>query len=420
MSTPQAPPDGPVRFSDGFLIGASTSAHQTEGNNVNTDWWDFELAPGTPVSEPSGDACDSYHRYPEDIELLSDFGLQAYRFSVEWARIEPVEGAFSRAELAHYRRMLQACQARAVTPVVTFHHFTLPRWLTAEGGFLSPRFVPLFERYCDRVAAALGDLMTWACTINEPEGAGDAGWVVGVHPPGVRGDNETMWKVAEQVVQAHHRGAAAIRRHTDALVGVTLAYQDMQYEEGATPGGSPWENNTRVSERFLAESGDDDFVGIQTYTRIRFGPEGMRGPGLEPDKKNERTETDSTTQVGFEFYPRALYNTLRRATQLTGAKPMLITENGIATDNDQKRIAFVDAALRSVAQCLAEGIDVRGYLYWSLLDNFEWSGGYRPKFGLIAVDRQTFRRTPKPSGAFLGEIARTRTLPAIPVPWPPS
>jgi len=410
---------GDLLFPDNFLFGASTSAHQTEGNNTNSDWWDFELSKDTPIFEPSGDACDSYHRYQEDIQLVADFGLNTYRFSIEWARIEPAEGRFSNAELAHYRRMLEACHARGITPVVTFHHFTLPRWLDKQGGFLSPRFAELFERYCDRAAQALGDLIGWACTINEPEGAGDAGWVIGVHPPGIKGDHDSMWRVVQNVLEAHKRGAAAIRRHTDAPCGVTLAFQDMQYEGGAVPGHTPWEDNARVSEMFLEASSEDEFVGLQTYTRIVFGPEGERGPGLKADKKNGIVETPMTTMVGWEFYPQALAETIRRTSKLTGGKPILLTENGIATMDDDKRIAFIDHALRTVHTCLAEGIDVRGYLYWTLLDNFEWSGGYEPKFGLVSVDRTTFERKPKPSAYWYGNVARSRALPAEAVQWPP-
>jgi len=410
---------GPLRFPHGFLIGAATSAYQTEGNNTNTDWWEFERGPTTPVYEPSGDACDSYHRYGEDMRLVRDFGLNAYRFSVEWARIEPAEGHFSTAELAHYRRMIDTCRELGITPVVTFHHFALPRWLDREGGFLSPRFAQLFERYCDRTAQALGDRTEWICTINEPEGAGDAGWVVGVHPPGIKGDTASMWRVVENVLDAHQKGAAAIRRHTDARVGITLAFQDMQYEDGATPGQTPWEDNARVSERFLAASAADEFVGLQTYTRIRFGPEGMRGPGLQPEKKNESMETPLTTQVGWEFYPQALRGTIHRTAQLSDGKPILLTENGIATLIDEKRAAFIDAALRTVHECLQDGIDVRGYLYWSLLDNFEWSAGFKPKFGLVAVNRETFVRTPKNSGFFLGRVAQHGALTTKPIAWPP-
>lgn len=409
-----------LRFPDGFLIGASTAGHQIEGNNTNSDWWEFEHQAGTPVHEPSLDAADSYHRYKQDIQLAAGFGLNAYRFSIEWPRIEPAEGMFSLAETAHYRRMLAACHELGVTPVLTYHHFTLPRWLQHRGGYAATDFPQLFQRYCAHVTRHLGDLISWAVTINEPEGAGDAGYVLGIHPPGIRDDHETALRVADNVFTAHRLAVQAIHDHTNAPVAVSLALQDMQYEDGATPGDSNWEVNARISERYLEASEEDDYVAIQTYTRIRFGPEGERGSGLHADNKNGIVETDDTTQVGWEFYPEALTGTIRHAWRTSNGKPILLTENGIATTHDPKRVAFMDRALRAVHGCLRDGIDLRGYLHWSLLDNFEWSGGYEPTFGIMAVDKETFARRPKPSAYWLGEVGRTLRLPDQPVIWPPA
>ena len=411
--------DGAMRFPDAFLIGASTAGHQTEGNNTNSDWWEFEVRDDSPVHEPSGDACDSYHRYRQDIELAAGFGLNAYRFSIEWPRIEPSEGMFSRAETAHYRRMLAVCHESGIVPVVTYNHFTLPRWLQDKGGYAAADFPQLFQRYCAHITRCLGDLIGWIVTINEPEGAGDAGYILGVHPPGVRGDYDAAARVAENVFSAHQLAVRAIHDQADVPVGISLALQDMQYEDGAAPGDSNWELNARISERYLQAAENDDFVGLQTYTRLRFGPEGERGPGLHPENKNGLVETDDNTQVGWEFYPEALAGTIRRAARVSHGKPILLTENGIATTDDAKRLAFIDRALRTVHTALSEGLDIRGYLHWSLLDNFEWSGGYEPKFGLVAVDTQTFARRPKASAYWFGDVARTRQLPIVPVAWPP-
>ena len=398
------------RFPEGFLFGTAQSAHQVEGGNVNSDWWAWEHAPGTPCVETSGDACDFYDRYQDDIALMAGLGLNALRFGIEWARIEPEEGEFSQAALDHYRRVLVSCREHGIAPLVTFHHFTLPRWLQANGGFLLDRFPELFERYCRRSAAALGDLIAYACTINEPEGLGEGGFVLGVNPPGRKGDVEAMWRVAENLLEAHRRGAAAIRAQSGIPTGVTLALPDVQYEDGAVPGEDHVELNSRVSDRFFELARDDDFVGVQTYTRNRFGPEGPRGPHVEWGK-GLPPETERTTQLGQEIYPQALGNTIRRAWKSTGGTPILVTESGIATAFDEKRLRYVDAAMREVLFCLTDGIDVRGYLYWSLLDNFEWSLGYGPKFGMVAVDRQTFARQPKPSATWFGQVARARSLP---------
>lgn len=400
------------RFPDGFLFGAAVSAHQVEGGNVNSDWWWWEHLESTPVHEPSGDACDFYHRYREDVSLLAGFGLNAFRFSIEWARIEPAEGEFSRAALDHYRRVLEACRESNVMPVVTFHHFTLPRWLQDAGGFASERFPSLFERYCDRAAAALGDLIGVACTINEPQGLGSSGYLLGINPPGHTDDREGAQRTVDNLLEAHRLGGAAIRSRFNIPVGVTLAMPDIQYEDGAQPGNSSLEVESRVIDWFLELAKKDEFVGVQTYTRFRIGPEGSRSPGHDwSDLLREMTETETATQMGYEDYPQALGGAIRRAAKSCPGLPILVTESGIATAHDARRIAYMETALREVQACLAEGIDVRSYLYWSWLDNFEWAFGYAPTFGLVAVDRQTFARHPKPSAAWLGQVARSRSLP---------
>jgi len=401
------------QFPDAFLFVAAVSAHQVEGGNVNSDWWWWEHIESTPVHEPSGDACDFYHRYREDVSQLASFGLNAFRFSIEWARIEPAEGEFSRAALDHYRRVLEACRESSVTPIVTFHHFTLPHWLQEAGGLSSERFPALFERYCDRAAAALGDLIGVACTINEPQGLGCSGYLLGINPPGHTDDREGAQKAVDNLLEAHRIGSAAIRSRYAIPVGVTLAMPDIQYEDGAQPGNSSLEVESKVIDWFLELARKDEYVGVQTYTRFRIGPDGPRSPGHDwSDLTREMTETAETTQMGYEDYPQALGAAIRRAAKSCPGVPVLVTESGIATAHDQRRIAYMKAALGEVQACLAGGIDVRSYLYWSWLDNFEWSFGYAPTFGLVAVDRQTFARTPKPSAAWLGQVARNRSLPA--------
>ena len=396
-----------LRFPSAFLFGAAVGAHQVEGGNTNSDWWWWEHRAGTACVEPSGDACDFYHRYAADIALLSELGLDAFRFGIEWSRIEPARGEFSTAALEHYRRMLAACHEHRVTPLLTFHHFVLPMWVQDAGGFASPEFPALFERYCERSAAALGDLLGYACTLNEPQGLGLAGYVLGVNPPGRRGDHDAARRAADHLLEAHRLAARAIKRHTDAPVGVTLAIPDLQYEDGAKPGDLGLEVESRINDEFLALAREDDFIGVQTYTRVRIGPEGPRSPGAEwSEVSREMVETEATTQMGYEFYPRALGGAIRRAWKVAPGLPIVVTENGVATLRDERRIEYMDVALHEVRACVDEGIDVRGYIHWSLLDNFEWIFGYKPRFGLVEVDRQTFARRPKPSGYWLGNIAR--------------
>jgi beta-glucosidase len=401
---------GDPPFPPGFLFGTAQSAHQVEGGNSNSDWWRWEHQEGSPCREPSGDACDFYHRYREDVGLVAGLGFNAFRFSVEWARIEPAEGEFSTAALDHYRRVLAACREHRLEPMVTFHHFSLPLWLADQGGFTCDRFPALFERYCGRTAAALGDLVGRASTFNEPEGLGEGGYLVGVNPPGRTDDVAGFWRVAEQTLEGHRLGAAAIRAEAGIPVGVTLQLPDLQYEDGAKPGDTHVELAARVSDRFFELAREDDFIGVQTYTRNRFGPEGPRGPHVSWEPGRFPVEAEDTTQLGQELYPEALGGSIRRAWRSTGGTPVLVTESGIGTSRDEKRIAFVGAALREVLGCLAEGIDIGGYFYWSLLDNFEWSLGYGPTFGLVEVDRERFTRTPKPSAYWLGGIARRGRL----------
>jgi beta-glucosidase len=404
----------PMRFPDDFLFGASISAHQTEGGNTNSDWWWWEHISSTPCREPSGDACDFYHRFGDDIAMLAGFGLNSFRFSIEWARIEPAEGEFSRAAFAHYRRVLEACHEHGVVPIVTFHHFTLPKWLHDHGGLAYEGFPRLFQRFCDRAAQALGDRIGYACTINEPQGLGSSGWLLGINPPGHDDDRDGAQQAVDNLLEAHRLGAAAIRSRAGIPVGVTLAIPDLQYEDGATPGSTSLELESRITDWFLQLAREDDFIGVQSYTRFRIGPEGARSPGHDwSDLTREMVETDQTTQMGYEYYPQALGTAIRRANKSCPGVPILVTENGIATAIDEKRIAYIDTALREVLNCRAEGIDVRGYLYWSLLDNFEWAFGYAPTFGLVAVDRQTFMRQPRPSASWLGAVARSHALSGV-------
>ena len=389
-------------FPPGFVWGTATAAHQVEGNNWNNDWWAWEHTPGSPCKEPSGDACDHYHRYGDDIRMLAALGFGAYRFSLEWSRIEPEEGEFSRAALDHYRRMCAACLEHGVRPVVTFHHFTTPRWVAAQGGWTEPATADRFVRFCERATAHLGDLVDRACTLNEPNVVANFGYRWGLFPPGKR-DADLHRRANDVFIAAHRKAVDAIKSGPGtASVGLTLAMQDMQ----AVDGGEAFRDAERrdTEDCFLEAARGDDYVGVQTYTRLLFGPDGMRGP--QPGVP--------TTQMGYEFWPESLEATIRRAWDVTRHVPIVVTENGLATTDDRERVAYVERALHGVRACLADGLDVRGYFYWSLLDNFEWVFGYRPVFGLVSVDRTTQARTVKPSARWLGDVARANRLLAPP------
>jgi len=388
-----------MAFPRGFLWGAGTAAHQVEGDNRLNDWWAWEHNPDSHCVELSGDACDHWNRYPEDLDLLAGLGFGAYRFSVEWSRVEPREGVFSLAALDHYRQVCEAARERSLEPVVTFHHFTTPAWLAAAGGWCEPSTAVRFGRFCEAAAAHLAGRFELACTVNEPNVLAGFAHEVGVFPPGER-DLARRDLATEVLIEAHRLAGAAIRRAAPGVrIGMTLA----MHEYAALPGAEAAveELRRRTEDVFLAASEGDDFIGVQNYTRLHVGPHGIQGvPGGR-----------RTNQVGFEFRPEALAVTVRRAAELTEL-PVLVTENGICTENDSERIEYTRVALEGLQGCLEEGVEVLGYLHWSLLDSFEWVLGYWPKYGLVEVDRSRQARHPRPSARWLGRIAAANSLEA--------
>jgi beta-glucosidase len=388
-----------AEFPEGFIWGTATAAHQVEGANWNNDWWVWEHTPGSPCREPSGDACDQWERWVEDIDLLHHLGFGAYRFSVEWSRVEPEDGEWSHAALDHYRRLCARCRELGIEPIVTLHHFTTPRWLAASGGWSEPSTAQRFARFAETVVSALGDLVGRVCTINEPNWLVTNGYYLGVWPPGTR-DPRSARKATDVVIDAHRQAVEAVRAGPGSPpVGLAVSMSDFHLVDDEA---APQRDRIRrvMEDLWLAATEGDDFLGVQVYTRIRVGADGVLAnePGVR------------TTLMGYEFWPEALEGCLRRAWEVTGL-PLLVTENGIGTADDGERVEYVERALQGVVRCLADGIDVRGYVYWSLLDNFEWVYGYEPTFGLVAVDRTTQRRRPKPSASWLGAIARANALP---------
>lgn len=400
-----------------FLWGTAISAHQSEGNNVNSDSWLRENIKPTLYKDRSGDACDSYHRYAEDLAIAAKLGFNCYRMGIEWARIEPSEGFFSNAELDHYAKVLETCRSYGLKPVVTFNHFTTPLWFAERGCFEAPDSPEYFANFCRKAAEHLGGLMHMATTFNEANvgllipffgnidkmrAAVAATNAAAVQATGSPKFSSLAWgdpAITTPLLQeAHRKGYDAIKSaRPDLPVGLSLTTQDIQsvgdpslvdVYRGKLYGD--WVNVARTHS---------DFMGIQTYTRFRVDANGLVPP----------PQGAEITDAGYEFYPDALANTIRWAHAAIG-KPIYVTESGIATDDDTRRIAFIDQALDGVRACIDEGIPVHSYLYWSLLDNFEWTSGYSKHFGLVAVDLQTFKRTLKPSALHLGAIAKASRI----------
>ncbi len=398
-------------FPKGFLWGAAISGHQTEGNNTNSDSWQLEqLQPG-PFAEQSGIACDFFNRYAEDLALAAQLGFNAFRFSLEWSRIEPEEGQFDDKALDHYRRIAATCREKGMVPAVTFNHFTTPIWFAKRGGWEVAGSADQFARFCERAVKGVGEFTGIASTLNEP----NLGRLLQVMlpPPVIADMNKAMQRAAAMagsdrfsaaqfgdqdamlpnMLEGHRKAVAAIKAGPgDFPVGVSLALVDDQ-----AVGADSVRDKVHhyLNAAWLDAAKADDFVGVQTYGRKRYDAKGIMRP----------PEGVELTQTGEEFYPQALGATIRYAHAATG-RPVYVTENGIATTDDTRRVAYIDGAVAAVKACLDDGIPVKGYLHWSFMDNFEWVFGYRPKFGLVAVDRETMKRTPKPSAIHLGAIAK--------------
>ena len=403
-------------FPKDFLWGAATAGHQVEGNNVNSDMWFLEHLKGGPFREPSGDACDHYHLYDQDIAMLAKLGLNTYRFSLEWARIEPAKGEFSAAEMHHYVRVAQACIRHGVKPVLTYNHYSVPVWFAAQGGFENPESVELFARFCDYATKAIGPYIALAATFNEPQLGIVLHWmlpdfiVAGMKQAmadaakAAASDRFASIQFADQdkmlpnLLAAHAKAYEVIKAGPgDFPVGVTLAVHDVQAvgpdsraDDMRKSCYGPWLDMARTHS---------DFVGVQNYSRIRIDAHGPMKPeaGVELNMQGE------------EFWPDSLEHAIRYVYGET-KKPIYVTENGLATEDDTRRCAYIPRVVQGVANCLKDGLPVKSYIHWSLLDNFEWVSGYGPKLGIVAVDRATQKRTVKPSAVVLGHIAKANRI----------
>ena len=427
-----------MKLPENFLIGAATAAHQVEGNNIHSDLWAMEHMKHTSFIEPSLDAVDHYNRYEKDIKLMADAGLNAYRFSIEWAHIEPEEGHFDSEAVDHYKAVIACCKKYGIEPFVTLHHFSSPKWLISKGGWEASTTPEDFAHYVRFIIGELGSELHYICTINEANmgiqvaaiaerykrqmmaqmqaaqsggNSADGSVQVGINLQkmmegqkaaaaenlevfGVeKVENFTSMRTREGdllILKAHELAKKEIKAlYPDIKVGLTLSLHDIQpQEDGMERAKKEWDEEFM---HYLPYIKDDDFLGVQNYTRSLIGADGQLP---NPDGAE-------LTQMNYEFYPEALEHVLRKvAKDFHG--DLYVTENGIATADDTRRVAFIDTALKGIVSCINDGLPVKSYFHWSLLDNFEWQKGYSMTFGLIAVDRSTQTRHPKESLSFLG------------------
>ena len=407
-------------FPDGFLWGAATAGHQVEGDSDNSDTWFLEQQQPSVFREPSGKACNSWELWEQDLELVNRLGLNAYRFSIEWARVEPRPGEFSGGALAHYEAMVDRCRELGLAPVVTFNHFTAPHWFAMRGGFLDADAPHVFANYCTRVMEAFGDRLAYAVTMNEPNLARLLVWV---NLPAFVRDLERAtletaseaagverYRVANVVLPedfdamqagltaGHREAKAAIKaQRSDLPVGVSIAMSDDR-----VVGDDPSLRDRKRSEvydHWLAVAAEDDFVGVQNYERRWYDANG------EVDTNSDAPKND----MGSTVDPASLEGAVRYAHERAGV-PILVTEHGISTADDSIRAEFIEPSLVGLLDAIDDGVPVLGYLHWTLLDNFEWIFGYDVQLGLVAVDRTTFERTPKPSADTYSRIVRANAV----------
>jgi beta-glucosidase len=425
----------------GFLLGTSTASHQVEGGNDN-DWTDWEhgtYADGTPhidLNTQSGVATDSWNRFLEDVSLMRRLGANAYRFSIEWSRLEPTRGEWNAEAAERYRQWAHTLRAAGIEPLVTLHHFTLPRWVAAQGGWENPATVDDFERFSAQVALRLGAEVDWWCTLNEPNVLAVFGYLDGVWPPGKQ-DARAMARVFDHLVEAHARAARQLRENdtTDAdgdghatLIG--LAHHVRVFQSAT---GSPSDSLvTGLTDTFFNDSlpealrtghlsvvvpgsislqhdvpglkGSVDWFGINYYTRdhVRQDASASFSHKYVPQGRD-------VNDLGWELYPEGLYLFLKRYASL--GVPLVVTENGMDDRTGERRPYFLRSHLYAVERAVAEGVPVRGYFHWSLLDNFEWSEGYVPRFGLFRVERDAgLTRLPTPAVKTFQEAAHNLGL----------
>lgn len=380
-----------INFPENFLWGVATSAYQVEGGIDNCDWSDFYSA---------GKACDHYHRYQQDFDLLQKLNLDSYRFSIEWSRIEPQEGKFDPKEIEHYRKVLLALKKRGIKTMVTLHHFTNPIWLAKMGGWANKKVVFYFSRFAKKVFKEYQDLVDFWVTINEPLVYTPSAYLTGQWPPQKK--NPILFlKVIRNQILAHQK-SYKIFHNLAPEVKVGIAKNNTFFE--------PFDKNS-ILDRFSVLLADYftnkfflnrirdylDFIGLNYYFHFK-----VQFPFC--NKNQNKVVSD----MGWEVYPKGIYYVLRELKKYN--LPIYITENGLADQKDKLRKDFIKDHLFWIQKAIQENVNVKGYFHWSLIDNFEWDKGFEPRFGLVEIDYKTLERKPRPSAFYYAKVAKENNL----------
>ncbi len=416
-----------LRFPDGFRWGAATAAHQVEGGNTNNDWWAWEQGAGhIRDGDKSGLACDWWRAAETDLDLAQGMGHNTHRLSVEWSRLEPRPGVWDGAAFQRYRQILQSLHARQLEPMLTLFHFTAPLWLADLGGWENPQTVDYFVRFTQRVVSELGDLVTLWCPINEPAVYAFLGYMHGIFPPGKHAMSSSLAALRHQLL-----GHGAAYRAIHALQGnASVGSVSNIFIAESLP-------RNRLGDRWLARAVDyihniipleavatgriqapvglshvpnladsADFLGVNYYTRFRMGIDWRKPANSFQFHLTPGAEV-SDLDYG-EVYPQGIYQVLQTVRKYN--KPIYITENGLPDADDDQRPRFILTHLAQMWRAIRDGIPVRGYYHWSLVDNFEWAQGFAMRFGLIEVDFASQARRPRASGRLYAEICHANAI----------
>jgi len=420
-----------LKFPKGFLWGAATSAHQVEGGNLNgwSEWekknakrlakqtkdhwqkWQQEKFPEMfePKNYISGQACDHYNRFKEDFDIAKFLGHNAHRFSIEWSRIEPEEGKFNEKEMEHYREVIIALRKRGIEPFVTLWHWTNPLWIRNIGGWENVKTIEYYLRYIEKVINFLGKEIKFWMPINEPTIFVGEAYLIGNFPPQIKNFLRAN-KVLKNLAKAYKQAYKLLHQRLGREIMVGNAHNfhfHIPYQKW-----NPLDLFATKILHFFRDvrsmkwtRGYEDFIGLNYYYRdtVKFVFWGGRFKLI--DIKNPNKEL---SDLGWDIFPKGIFYVLKDLQKYN--KPIYITENGLADAVDEKRTKFIKDHLYWTHRAIQEGVDVRGYLYWSLLDNFEWDKGFWPKFGLVEVDYKTLRRKIRPSAKAYAEICKNNSI----------
>ncbi len=403
------------RFPEGFLWGAATASYQVEGGIENCDWAKAAREGRVPVC---GRACEHYTRFEEDFDMAKNLGHNAHRFSVEWARIEPMQGQFDEKEIEHYREVLKALQVRGITPFVTLWHFTLPLWFSESGGFERKDSPEIFARYCAFVVERLGDLCSNFSTINEPSVYGSNGWLRGSWPPfkrfaltdlvAITNSGRSyegkptkglspvfLWmRVMKNLAKGHNRAYEEIKK-VRPNTNINFVHHVIVFDSNWNPFNKlkAFIANWQWTHVFMKRTkGHYDSIGLNYYFYTKFG-----------DKRQWRK-----TDMDWNFAPDRIYDALMILKRYK--KPIYISEAGLADATDSGRAEYITKQVDAAWRAIQNGVDIKAHIYWSLLDNYEWALGFEKRFGLVEVDYNTLERKPRPSAYVYKAICEANAI----------